>query len=257
VLSGAKVAVEYRPVVVMAAKRDKGEYLILQDHLKLDYQDAKVILADLKDRKEKDPDKKDDDVFARPEDVAGQRLKVSLKAGDVVHKSDVETPIRGEKLQFAVEMGYRAMSVRVNEVINVAGFVVQGTSVDVIVTERPDQDSAARTLLTNIKVLSAGTAGEQQIAAARSTGKDVEKFADKPLVSTVVTLMVTPEQAEKLALAQNAGTITLALRNPEDQSAPVTPGQTMQKLIGQQKGDTAKRVEAIRGITSTQERVIR
>jgi pilus assembly protein CpaB len=117
----------------------------------------------------------------------------------------------------------RAMSVKVNEVIGVAGFVVPGTKVDVLVTlgGRTDE-SMTRTVVSNVQVLTAGTRYDQEKA------KDGE-----PIPSTVVTLMVTPPDAERIALAQSQGQIMLALRNPLDVEDTETPGVRTANLFSQ------------------------
>jgi pilus assembly protein CpaB len=117
----------------------------------------------------------------------------------------------------------RAVSVRVNEVIGVAGYVLPGTRVDVLATASPtsqQQDTTAKLILSNVQVLTAGTRMEQ----------DQEK--GKPMQVTVVTLLVYPEQSERLALASSEAKIQLALRNPLDQGAPETPGIKPAALLG-------------------------
>jgi pilus assembly protein CpaB len=119
--------------------------------------------------------------------------------------------------------GMRAVSVRVNEVIGVAGYVLPGTRVDVLATANPSNnqsDITTKLILANVQVVTAGTRIEQ----------DQEK--GKPMQVTVVTLLVYPEQAERLALASTEGKIQLALRNPLDQSAPETPGIKPAILLG-------------------------
>lgn len=106
----------------------------------------------------------------------------------------------------AIQPGMRAMSVKVNEVIGVAGFVVPGARVDVIVTVRQEKDSSACVVVSNVVVLTAGTRYDQG---------EVKKEA-KPIPTTVVTLMVSPPDAERIALAASEGQIMLALRNPID-----------------------------------------
>jgi pilus assembly protein CpaB len=101
------------------------------------------------------------------------------------------------------------MSVRVNEVIGVAGFVVPGTRVDVMVIMRETTgqgQALARVVVSNVQVLTAGTRYDQENS----------KEGARPIPSTVVTLLVTPEDAERIALAQNDGTLMLSLRNPLD-----------------------------------------
>ena len=115
----------------------------------------------------------------------------------------------GVGLPPSIPQGMRAMSVKVNEVVGVAGFVVPGTHVDVVAivhTMRNYEEKVATTVVRNVQVLTAGTKVDQERAA-----KDA-----KPIPSTVVTLLVTPEDAQKIALAQKDGDIMLALRNPLD-----------------------------------------
>jgi pilus assembly protein CpaB len=105
----------------------------------------------------------------------------------------------------------RAISVRVNEVIGVAGFVVPGTHVDVVtIIKDPigskEDDTVSRVVVSNVEVLTAGTRYDQE--ESRKDGK--------PIRSTVVTLMVTPLDAERIALAQSEGDLLLTLRHPLD-----------------------------------------
>jgi pilus assembly protein CpaB len=112
--------------------------------------------------------------------------------------------------------------VRVNDVVGVAGYVLPGTRVDVVATLNPTQrpeDVASKVILTNVQVLAAGTKIEQG-------DRD-----NKPVSVTVVTLMVSPEEAERLTLASTEGKIQLALRNPLDKSAPQTVGMKPQFLM--------------------------
>ncbi len=121
----------------------------------------------------------------------------------------------GSGLPPVIPSGMRAMSIKVNEVIGVAGFVVPGTRVDVLVTIKGDSDKEAmtRTVVSNVQVLAAGTRTDQ------------EKSKDgKPIPTTVVTVGVVPIDAERIALASNEGRITLALRNPLDVQPTATTG---------------------------------
>jgi pilus assembly protein CpaB len=114
------------------------------------------------------------------------------------------------------------MSVKVNEVIGVAGFVVPGTRVDVlaIVREGRDNNTMTRAVVSNVQVLTAGTRYDQ------------EKSRDgEPIPSTVVTLMVTPDDAERIALASAEGRIMLTLRNPLDMEPTETRGIRMTALM--------------------------
>ena len=118
----------------------------------------------------------------------------------------------------------RAISVKVNEVVGVAGFVVPGTRVDVMVTlsgKNRDEDSTTRVVLSNAQVLTAGTRYDQEKA------KD-----GAPIPSTVVTLLVSPDDGERVALAAAEGQIMLTLRNPLDQDPTSTNGVRTAALFG-------------------------
>lgn len=142
-------------------------------------------------------------------------------------------PIAGDRLAPAgsggglaatIPPGLRACAVRVNDVVGVAGFVIPGMRVDVLITGAPPGDisgagSAVRTLLQNIEVLSAGP--------------NIEKDREgKPEQVQVVNLLVTPRQAEVLSLAGNETHIQLVLRNPADVEVTAPPGSTMADLFG-------------------------
>jgi pilus assembly protein CpaB len=129
----------------------------------------------------------------------------------------------GGGLAAMIPEGMRACAVRVNEVVGVAGFVVPGMRVDVLIAGLPPGGSSAdgarvRTLLQNIEVLSAGT----------NFKKDQE---GKPEQAQVVNLLVTPPQAEILSLASNETRIQLVLRNPMDTQITKTPGTAMSDLF--------------------------
>jgi pilus assembly protein CpaB len=129
----------------------------------------------------------------------------------------------GAGLPPSIPQGMRAISVKVNEVIGVAGFVVPGTTVDLVVTVRlGNEGSMSRVVVGNVQVLAAGTRYDQQNA------KD-----GQPIPSTVVTLMVTPADAERIALAASEGQIMLTLRNPLDRDPTTTQGVRTATLMGQ------------------------
>jgi pilus assembly protein CpaB len=115
----------------------------------------------------------------------------------------------------------RAISVRVNDVVGVAGFVLPGMRVDVLVTGRPPgrQDTVTRTVLQNIAVLSAGQ-------TIQTDGKS------QSIVAPVVTLLVKPQEAEAVTLANTEGHIQLVLRNSNDQQVAPTQGRGLQEIFG-------------------------
>jgi pilus assembly protein CpaB len=169
--------------------------------------------------------------FARVADVVGRGVISPLVKNEVVIPAKLASKEAGSGLPPVIPEGMRALSVRVNEVIGVAGYVLPGSRVDVLATANPgggQQDVTTKLILSNVQVVTAGTRIEQ----------DQEK--GKPMQVTVVTLLVYPDQAERLALAATEGKIQLALRNPLDQSAPETPGVKPAILLGAVKAPTQK-----------------
>lgn len=165
--------------------------------------------------------------FARKEDIVGRGLIVSAVKNEPILAAKLASKEAGSGLPPVITEGMRAVSVRVNEVIGVAGYVLPGSRVDVVATANPTsrpEDATSKVILSNVQVLTAGTRLEQ----------DAEK--GKPMQVTVVTLLVYPEQSERLALASTEGKIQLALRNPLDTGAPDTPGMKQAVLLGLANG---------------------
>jgi pilus assembly protein CpaB len=145
----------------------------------------------------------------------------AIGVNEPVTASKVASAAEGAGLPPIIPAGMRAISVRVNDVIGVAGFAVPGTHVDVVVTVDNGQgEPMSRTVVSHVQVLTAGTKFDQ------------EKSKDgKPIPTSVVTLMVLPEDAERIALASNEGKITLALRNPLDVEPTDTKGVRLAALM--------------------------
>jgi len=144
--------------------------------------------------------------------------------GEPVTENRLSPKGSGGGLAATIPPGMRACAVKVNDVVGVAGFVVPGMRVDVLITGRPPggnplDGAKVRTLLQNIQVLSAGT----------NFKKDQE---GKPEQAQVVNLLVTPSQAEILSLASNETHIQLVLRNPADTEIAKPPGTIMSDLFG-------------------------
>jgi len=161
--------------------------------------------------------------FTTPEELIGRGLIQSVATNEAFLPSKLAPVGAGAGLPPIIDPGFRAMSVRVNDVVGVAGYVLPGTRVDVVATVNPTQqptDVTSRVILTNVLVLAAGTKIE----------RDAEN--DSPISVSVVTMLVDPEQAERLTLASTEGKIQLALRNPLDLTAPETPGIRPAALMG-------------------------
>ena len=159
--------------------------------------------------------------FTDIKQIVGRGAIVPIGTNEPVTSAKVADPAAGAGLPPVIPTGMRAISVRVNEVIGVAGFAVPGTRVDVVVTVSKDRDQAmTRTVVSNVQVLTAGSKFDQ------------DKSKDgKPIPTSVVTLMVLPEDAERIALAQNEGKLTLALRNPLDIAPTDTRGIKLAALM--------------------------
>jgi pilus assembly protein CpaB len=173
--------------------------------------------------------------FAKPEEILGRGLIVPIVKNEPILRAKLASKEAGSGLPPVIPEGMRAISVRVNEVVGVAGYVLPGNRVDVLATANPTEnrsDTTTKVILSNVQVLTAGTRMEQDLAST------------KPVQVTVVTLLVFPEQSERLALASTEGKIQLALRNPLDQGAPETPGIKTAGLMG------IVRAPAVRAATS-------
>lgn len=161
--------------------------------------------------------------FSNPEELVGRGLVMPVVQNEPFLPSKLAPKEAGAGLPPVIAPGFRALSVRVNDVVGVAGYVLPGTRVDVVATVNPTQqptDVTSKVILTNVLVLAAGTKIE----------RDGE--GNKPIQVSVVTLLVNPDEAERLTLASTEGKIQLALRNPMDQTAPNTPGIRPAGLMG-------------------------
>src|ERR1700733_10990385 len=141
--------------------------------------------------------------------AANRALITAVAANEMILDSKLAPKEAGAGLPAVIPQGMRAMSVAVNDVVGVAGFVTPGTKVDVLVTGKlvggshGTEDTITRTILENVRVLAAGQKIEQDREG-------------KPQTVPVITLLVSPEDAARLAMASTEGKIQLALRNTVD-----------------------------------------
>ncbi len=156
-----------------------------------------------------------------PTEVIGRGLILPVIQNEPILPMKLSSKEAGAGLPPMIPPGLRAVSVRVNEVIGVAGYVLPGTRVDVVATVSPTDmraDMTSKVILTNVQVLAAGT--------------KIEREGNKPIPVSVVTLLVDPDEAERLTLASSEGKIQLALRNPLDKTTTVTRGVRPAMLLG-------------------------
>jgi len=173
--------------------------------------------------------------YTKVEEVVNRGLIAPVVENEPLTATKLAPIEAGAGLAPTIATGMRAISVKVNEVIGVAGFVVPGTHVDVVVTIGRQEDSISRVIVSNVQVLTAGTKYDQDQA------KD-----GKPVPSSVVTLLVTPPDAERIALAATEGSIMLALRNPLDATTTETKGTRLASLMG--APDPAPVVRVAKGV---------
>ena len=161
-----------------------------------------------------------------PKAVITRGLLTAVLENEPITVNKIAAANEGAGLSPVIPRGMRAIAVRVNDVIGVAGFVAPGSRVDLVVTMRHTNGSITRTAASNVQVLTAGTRQDQ--------GKP-DTDSKKPNASTVVTLMVTPEDGERIALAQSEGDIMLVLRNPLDTDVTTSAGVKTDSLIGREE----------------------
>ena len=205
--SSTASAIPSKPVVVAATDLTLGAELTADDIKVIEWPASAVPAEAISD----------------PKEVIGRGLVMPVVQYEPILPLKLASKEAGAGLPPVIPPGLRAVSVRVNEVIGVAGYVVPGTRVDVLTTINPGQNQQTMTskvILTDVQVLAAGTKIDN------TTDKD------KPVPVSVVTLLVNPDEAERLTLASSEGKIQLALRNPLDRSAPSTRGVRPAVLLG-------------------------
>ncbi|MEO8368691.1 MAG: Flp pilus assembly protein CpaB [Candidatus Solibacter sp.] len=162
-----------------------------------------------------------------PKLVLGRGVITAIYAKEPILETRLAARGAGGGMAAMIPPGWRAVAVRVNEVVGVAGFVVPGMHVDILISGNTpnsgNQGTLTQTLLQNIEVLSAG--------------QDFKKDAEgKPVMVQVVNMLVTPTQAEQLALAASQTSIQLVLRNPLDHEIAKTPGTALLRLFNNNGG---------------------
>ncbi len=160
------------------------------------------------------------------QDVVGRGVIATIYQGEAILDSRLASKGAGAGLASTIPVGMRAVALRVNEVVGLAGFVLPGMHVDILIagsvpgSESAQNGTLCRTVLQNIEVLSAG--------------QRIEKNVDgKPESAQVVNLLVTPNQAEVLNLASDETKVQLVLRNPLDTKEETTEGASLASLFGQ------------------------
>ena len=143
------------------------------------------------------------------DEALGKIARVEILSGDVVTEQRIVSHLEGSHLAALIENNKRGISVRVNDVIGVSGFLLPGNRVDVYAVKRKSRGSSdvvVDTVLRNVKVL--------------AVDQEASPDANNPKVVRAVTLELTPDESESLIKAMHEGKIQLALRNPDDLVVP-------------------------------------
>jgi pilus assembly protein CpaB len=169
-----------------------------------------------------------DGAFESPEKLAGRVAVTNIAAREPITESRLAPEGTAAGLSAIIPEGYRAMTVKVDDAAGISGFIQPGTLVDVVVVIDPRegsgmQDPISKIVLQNIKVL--------------ANGQNIDKPKDEREANSVkaVTLQVTPEQAEKLALASSEGKLQLVMRSQIDQGDEQTQGVNKRQLLSGDK----------------------
>jgi len=164
-----------------------------------------------------------DGTFDSADKLVGRVVVTNINPREPITEARLAPEGTAGGLSAVIPEGYRAMTVKVDDVVGISGFIMPGTLVDVVVVidpgDRGTQDPISKIVLQNIKVL--------------ANGQNIDKPESERETSTVkaVTLQVTPEQAEKLALAATEGKLQLVMRNSIDQGDEQTKGVDKRGLL--------------------------
>lgn len=156
-------------------------------------------------------------------DAEGRVVRSSIVAGEPLLEGKLAPQLSGKGgiMPMLVPEGQRAVTIKVDDAVREAGFVLPNSRVDVFVSmarSANSQERVAKMILQDVVVLAAG--------------QTVEMRDNRPVSVTTVTLALTPEQAERLALAQNEGKLTIGMRNLRDKQIIQTVGATRDTLLG-------------------------
>ena len=205
---GKQAAMATEKVVVAGKDLDLGSRLSLEALQVVDWPKSSVVKG----------------VFSDPKLLDTRVLNTSVLRGEPILDGKLAPVGAKGGLSAVIEEGKRAMTVKVNEVIGVAGFALPGNRVDIMVSAQDDQNKPiSKIVLEQILVL----------AVAQEASRD----ETKPKVVNAVTLEVTPEQAERLDLARSVGTLSLVLRSQVDRAPVATKGVRRADLL---KGSAAE-----------------
>jgi pilus assembly protein CpaB len=174
--------------------------------------------------------------FSKTKELFGRVVNTESKTGEAVIESKLAPKGSEGGFSSIIPAGMRALTVSVNNSSGVGGFILPNTRVDVLVTvSSPVQkgESTTKIILEDIKVL--------------AVDQTFERKEDDPVIVQTVTLLVTPEDAEKLVLASTEGKLQLSLRNTSDRSVRATSGVRLKELVLKHAGTQAQKATGSAG----------
>ena len=175
------------------------------------------------------PDSAPNGTFSSTADVVGKIATQTILPGEFIVAGRLAGDGGGSALAAVVPEGKRAVTVRVNDVIGVAGFLLPGNRVDVIASRKVDRQSRSKTLLQNVKVL----AVDQKASSDKN----------EAVIVRAITLELSPEESEQLVAATSDGFVQMALRNPLDDSLVVAPAPAPPEPV---VNEVVKEVEVVK-----------
>ena len=175
-------------------------------------------------------------VYTDPEEIIGMVANDDALKGDVLRSARFAEHLEGTTLASLIEKNKRAITVRVDDVVGVGGFLLPGNRVDILATKRENQKYSTETVVKDLKVLA--------VDQTASTNEN------DPVIVRAVTLEVDPAQAETIVKARNEGTIQLSLRNPNEEDVIVVeaPKPAPKPIV---RSYNSNRITVIRGTDVT------
>ena len=171
-------------------------------------------------------------VYSVSDSLIGRVARVPIYTGEPIVGGRLAPPGTGPGIEVKITPGMRAMAVKINDVVGLSGLIQPNSRVDVLVTVKtsdPQSKEEAKLFMSNMRVLSVGT--------------QVERGADgNPINATTAALEVTPQEAERLAIATHQGSIQLVLRGYGDPGSVTTPGATTADVLAQLRSASARRL---------------
>lgn len=235
--AGAQQA-KLRPVVAAARDLSPGVRLKKTDLKRVNIPERDVPSGAIRDEK----------------DLLDRALVIPVSANEVITGTKIASMAGIEGVPSIIPPGKRAVSVLVQDSSSAAGLILPRAHVDVLVTRAGSlSEAVANTILQDVVVLSVGRVTELQMQADQKGGSSgaAAQLSTATGTQRAVTLIVTPEEAQKLELAKNAGRISLSLRNPSDTTIVANPEPVTGEVIDPLMGDRRSKMAAMRSKAMT------